>query len=271
LISGILPVDKPVGWTSHDVVGRLRRVAAQKAVGHAGTLDPLATGLLVVLLGSATRLSSYLMDTSKTYRAEVVLGGTTATDDAEAPPENPMDVQGISRRHIELSMARFVGDIEQIPPMYAAIRHKGEKLYELARRGETVERVPRQVQIERIRLDCWEPPIATIEVICGSGTYIRSLARDIGGDLGVCGYLRSLCRTPSGTFGPEDAVSLETLRDLAQVTAAVFPLDRAVQHLPAVALDAAAAASRPCHSASRAARRCAPSCSLPRAVTSSVP
>jgi tRNA pseudouridine55 synthase len=237
VISGILPVDKPAGWTSHDVVARIRRLAGQKAVGHAGTLDPLATGVLLVALGNATKLSSYLMESSKAYLACVVLGATTVTDDAEAPLERSASIAHISRADIDRCLATFVGDLDQVPPRYAAVRHGGQKLYQLARKGVEVQPEPRRIHIERIDPLSWRPPRLTVRVTCGAGTYIRSLARDIGARLGVGGYLHALRRTASGSFSVDGCVPLHALQSRDDVLTALAPPDRALLGWPAAVLD----------------------------------
>ncbi len=237
MIDGILPVDKPMGWTSHDVVGRVRRVAGQRQVGHAGTLDPLATGVLVLVLGRATRLSPYLMDSPKTYCAEIVLGATSVTDDAEAPLKAGAEVSHIRLADIAAVLPRFVGQIEQIPPAYAAIKRDGRKLYELARQGVEIAPVARRVTIYAIELLAWNQPRIRLRVRCGAGTYMRSLARDIGDLLGVGGYLHTLRRVSSGSFGITEAHVLRDLVDSKTIADVVLPLDRAVLGLPAVALN----------------------------------
>jgi tRNA pseudouridine55 synthase len=239
VISGILPVDKPLGWTSHDVVARVRRVAGQKAVGHAGTLDPLATGVLVLVLGRATRLSGELSGSVKAYCAEVVLGATTATDDAEGEMIPGKPAGGINREAIETAVQRLTGEIQQVPPRYAAVRKGGERLYVLARRGESVEPEPRRVTVERIDVLAWEPPRLRLRVTCGAGTYIRSLARDVGEALGTGGYLHALRRVSSGSIGGEEAVTLESLQEPEDVERGLLPPDRAVIGLPALLLSGA--------------------------------
>lgn len=236
MISGILPVDKPLGWTSHDVVARVRKMTGQRQVGHAGTLDPLATGVLLVILGQATRLSSNLMAAPKVYCAEVVLGASTATDDAEAPAQDLMDVANVTRTDIERSLLTFVGSIRQAPPAYAAVRQGGEKLYKLARTGVTVEPIPRQVEVHRIQVQAWSPPRLMLRVECGSGTYIRSLARDLGATLEVGGYLHGLRRVASGAFHVEACYTMPALESAASIEECLEPLDRAVLELPAAVL-----------------------------------
>jgi tRNA pseudouridine55 synthase len=242
VLSGLLPVDKPQGWTSHDVVARVRRLSGQRQVGHAGTLDPLATGVLVLVLGGATRLSSYLMNSTKIYRAEVVLGATTVTDDAEAPVEGYRDPSAVTRAAIEEQLGRFHGEIDQVPPRYAAVRQRGEKLYVLARKGVEVRPEPRRVRIDRIEVEMWCPPRLRLRVECGPGTYVRALARDVGAALGVGGYLHALRRLASGSFTAERAVSLERLGDAVAsggteaLAARLEPPDRAVLDWPAAAV-----------------------------------
>jgi tRNA pseudouridine55 synthase len=236
VISGILSIDKPVGWTSHDVVARVRRVAAQRQVGHAGTLDPLASGVLLLVLGTATRLSSYLMASPKVYCAEVVLGVTTVTDDAEAPTGEQREIAHLRKEDVAGCVRRFVGELDQVPPRYAAVRQGGRKLYKLAREGVEIEAHPRRVTIDSIEMLAWRPPRLRLAVRCGPGTYIRSLARDIGAALGVGGYLHALRRVASGGFAIESCVSLPGLAAREDVAAAVRPFDVAVAHLPAAVL-----------------------------------
>ena len=237
MITGILPVDKPLGWTSHDVVARIRRVIGQRQVGHAGTLDPLATGLLLVVLGKATRFSSYLMASPKIYVAEMVLGATTTTDDAEGCMQNRADVSHLSRSDVALRVSHFVGEIDQVPPLYAAVKRGGEKLYVLARKGETVRPEARRVTVYSIDMQDWQPPRLRIRVQCGQGTYIRSLARDIGAALGVGGYLHALRRTVSGTFTVAGSCPLDTLRSIDDVREQLRLPERAVLDWPAVVLN----------------------------------
>lgn len=207
---GILNIDKPSDITSHDVVARVRRATKIKKIGHAGTLDPLATGVLVLCLGKATRLSEYAMSHTKVYEAQIHLGVETDTYDGEGQitSTNPATV---SQEAFEAVLPQFSGDIEQLPPMYSAIKKGGKKLYELARKGETVEIEPRPVTIESLTIRNWKFPYVDVQVICSAGTYIRSLAHDIGQLLGVGGHLSALRRTASGNFRVENAVSLDTL------------------------------------------------------------
>lgn len=242
MIDGILPIDKPRGWTSHDVVARVRRLAGQRQVGHAGTLDPLASGLLLVVLGGATRLSAALMAAPKTYLAEVVLGVTTVTDDAEAPIHGQRPIEGVTQATIEAALARFHGEIEQQPPAYAAVKRNGSPLYRLARRGEAVEAAPRRVCVSALALERWAPPRARLRIECGAGTYIRAIARDLGVTLGVGGYLHALRRIQSGAIDVTSAWSLETL-ERQGIRGAVLPPDWAVATWPAVVVDVETAAA----------------------------
>ena len=239
ILSGFLNIDKPLGMTSHDVVAAVRRGLHMKKVGHAGTLDPLATGVLIVCLGNATRLSEYVMASTKRYRARVRLGAVTATYDAEAEPTPVADPSHLTPADVEVVLPRFLGQIQQLPPIYSAVKRDGRKLYELARAGETVEIEPRAVTIHTLTISEWALPEFTLDVTCGAGTYIRSLAHDIGQALSVGGYLTGLVRTASGAFTVENAVSLETLLAAADPAALGAPPQAAGAGWPAIHLDAA--------------------------------
>ncbi|HLU09252.1 MAG TPA: tRNA pseudouridine(55) synthase TruB [Oceanobacillus sp.] len=208
-VFGFVNVNKPKGATSHDVVARTRRTLGLKKVGHAGTLDPLATGVLVLCLGGATRLSEYVMETTKRYRATVHLGVETDTYDAEGQVVAEHNVSGITRKDVERLLPTFVGEIKQVPPMYSAIKQRGRKLYELARAGEIVEREARQITIYELQMVDWSSPFVTLDVTCSPGTYIRSLAHDLGKALGIGASLSALERTASGVFTIEDAIPLD--------------------------------------------------------------
>jgi tRNA pseudouridine55 synthase len=211
---GFLNIDKPAGMTSHDVVAHIRRAARQKRVGHAGTLDPAATGVLVVALGNATRLIEYVQDsTSKRYLATVQLGATTTTDDAEGAVLATAVMPTLNRAALEHALEPFRGEIMQVPPMYSALHHQGRRLHELAREGIVVERAARPVTIERLELLDWTSPLLTLDIMCSKGTYIRSLARDLGESLGCGAHLQALRRIAVGAFLIEDAVPLDHLID----------------------------------------------------------
>ncbi len=213
--TGFLNINKPLQLTSHDVVATVRRrYRAQtglKKVGHAGTLDPLADGVLVICLGAATRLSEYIMPSRKTYRARITLGATTSTDDAAGEILTRNDARHITPADIESAIPRFLGETQQIPPMYSAIKLGGKKLYELARKGETVARPPRKVTIHAIELVDWCNPVLELKVHCGAGTYIRSLARDLGEALATGAYLSGLTRLASGIFKLTDSIALDAI------------------------------------------------------------
>lgn len=211
-----------------------------KKIGHAGTLDPLATGVLILCVGAATRLSDYVMHGTKRYRARVKLGETTTTYDAEGDIVQVRDASRVTRADVEAALGAFVGEIDQIPPMYSAIKQGGRKLYDLARAGETVEREPRKVRIDAITLSDWAAPELVLDVTCGAGTYIRSLAYDLGEALGVGAHLTGLVRTASGRFMLENAVPLDRL--LINPAAYLVAPFAALQDFPALVLDAADAA-----------------------------
>jgi len=218
-MNGVVVVNKPEGWTSHDVVAKLRRIYGTKRVGHTGTLDPLATGVLVVCLGQATRIVEYLTAARKVYAAGVVFGVTTDSEDVSGRVLKESDASGASAEDVEAVLPHFRGTIQQIPPMVSAVHHEGRRLYELAREGIEVERQPRTVEIHRLELCGFEPgerARARLLVECSSGTYIRTLAADIGAALGVGGMMESLRRTRVGPFGLDDALTLEELEERRQ-------------------------------------------------------
>ncbi len=238
---GLLNVDKPAGLTSHDVVEIVRRGSRVRKVGHAGTLDPMASGVLVLCLGPATRLSEYVMLSPKRYRAEVCLGATTSTYDTEGEITARYDLGTLDAPQIEAALAAFRGEIQQIPPMYSAIKQGGRPLYKMARAGQEVEREARAVTIHDLRLAEVNLPRITLDVVCSPGTYIRSLAHDLGVALGVGGYLSSLVREASGAFRREAAVPLDSLRDAfvaGDWRAFLLPPELAVADWPVVTFQA---------------------------------
>lgn len=212
-MDGILNINKPWGKTSFSVVSLVRRLVGERRVGHAGSLDPAATGVLLICLGRGTRVIEFLMEATKVYRAQIELGVTTDTYDASGKIVQSRDPSGVSRRQLESALASFCGLIQQIPPMYSAVRYHGKHLYELARAGIEVERKSRPAKIHHIELIDFAPPLVTIEVVCGKGTYIRSLAHDLGELLGCGANLKSLIRLECGPFRIEDAISLPQLED----------------------------------------------------------
>lgn len=214
-LDGLLLIDKPAGWTSHDVVARVRRLTGQPRAGHTGTLDPFATGLLVICLGRATRLAEYLTAHEKGYVGEIVLGVETDTGDCEGEVVARGEIPALDEDALGRVSARFTGRISQVPPAYSAVKVAGQRAYDLARRGENVELAARDVDIFDLRLERAGTDRLRIAVRCGPGTYIRSLARDIGRELGCGAHLAMLRRTSSGRLRVEDALELAELEQLA--------------------------------------------------------
>jgi len=251
-VNGIVILDKPAGMTSHDVVNAARKLFHTRRIGHTGTLDPDATGVLVLCLGQATRLAEYLSAAWKHYVTEVVFGVETDTQDASGQMTAERDASAVTAEAVRALLPRFQGTISQIPPMVSALHHEGKRLYELAREGVTVERAPRQVQIAQIALTEFVSgvhPVATLEVTCSTGTYIRTLAADLGAAAGVGGMMRSLRRTWVGSGGSaadrafrvEDAHTLDELRARAAngtLAEAVVPLRAALASWPQARLNA---------------------------------
>lgn len=234
-MDGLLVIDKPAGWTSHDVVARVRRITGVRRVGHAGTLDPAATGVLPLGIGRGTRVLEYLGDADKSYIGTLRLGLTTTTDDAEGEPIQTRDWRGITEADVRAVLSRFVGDIAQVPPTFSAIKRAGVPLYRLARKGIAVRPEPRQVRIDRIDGLQIALPDLTIAVTCSKGTYIRSLARDIGEALGCGAHLTALRRTRHGPFTLAEALSLEALAPLAErgeLAARLLPPDLTLLSAP---------------------------------------
>jgi tRNA pseudouridine55 synthase len=234
-VDGVLVCDKPAGMTSHDVVARVRRLAGQRRVGHGGTLDPPATGVLVLALGRATRLLPFLPTEPKRYLATVAFGAETDTLDAAGAVTATADASGVDEAGLRAALAGFLGPQLQVPPMVSAIKVGGERLYAKARRGEQVERAPRPIVIHELGLLGFTPgerPVATIEVACSGGTYVRSLAADMGRTLGTLAHLASLRRTAVGRFTERDARTLDDLAGPGELVSAVLD--------PAAAMDPAA-------------------------------
>jgi tRNA pseudouridine55 synthase len=241
-VDGILNIDKPRGKTSFQVVAWVRRLSSERRVGHGGTLDPEATGVLPVSLGKGTRLLEYLIDARKTYRAVVMLGAATDTYDASGRITSQCDPLLISPSDIKSAVASFTGIVHQTPPMYSAIKSKGVPLYRFARAGIEVSREAREVEFFRIDVVACAVPEFTVEVECSKGAYIRSLAHDVGQKLEVGAHLKTLVRTRSGPFRIEDAIEMPEVdaacRD-GRLHEIVLPIDVAVAHLPSVRVDKA--------------------------------
>lgn len=230
MLEGILSIDKPTGPTSHDVVSRLRRLANMRKVGHGGTLDPLSSGLLVLGLGRATRLLEYVQSQPKAYQALVRLGQTSSTYDGEGELTDSAPVD-VSQEQLVTALNKFRGQIEQEPPMFSAVKRQGKPLYELARQGVVVQRETRQVTIYDLEILSFDKPDITLHIRCSGGTYIRSLAHDLGKELGCGAYMAGLRRTEVGKLGLQDAtplqdLSVETLPGLLQT------MDVVIAHLP---------------------------------------
>jgi tRNA pseudouridine55 synthase len=224
-VDGVLVCDKPAQMTSHDVVARVRRLAGQRRVGHGGTLDPPATGVLVLALGRATRLLPFLPTEPKRYRARIAFGAETDTLDAAGTVTATADAGAVDEAGLRAALAGFVGPQEQVPPMVSAIKVAGERLYAKARRGEEVERAARPIVIhdlELLGLAPGERPLATISVVCSGGTYVRSLAADLGRALGTLAHLASLRRTAVGRFAEAEASTLEELAAPGRLAAAML-------------------------------------------------
>ncbi|HEY6570336.1 MAG TPA: tRNA pseudouridine(55) synthase TruB, partial [Candidatus Limnocylindrales bacterium] len=246
-LDGVLIVAKPSGPTSHDVVGLVRRLSSTRRVGHGGTLDPFAAGVLPVFLGRATRLVEYHLGAPKRYRATICLGARSTTDDIDGE-RTPVDGPPVTREALVDALAAFTGPIRQVPPDYSAVQVAGRRAYQLARSGQPVELAAREVTIHELELVEWDDvdparPVAVVDVMCSAGTYIRALARDLGERLGTGAYLGALVRTASGGFRLEDAISLDDLRahagdGPAGVEQILRPIDAGLEDLPHAAITA---------------------------------
>jgi tRNA pseudouridine55 synthase len=251
-VDGILVANKPAGPTSHDVVALVRRLAATKRVGHGGTLDPFASGVLPLFLGRATKVVEYHLGDTKGYRATICFGASSVTDDLEGEL-TPADGQAPSRAAVEAAVAGFLGEISQRPPAYSAIKVAGRRAYAMARAGETVELAERQVTIESLEVHEWDDrdparPIAVVDVRCSAGMYVRALARDLGAAVGSAAYLGALVRTASGPFTLADATALDDVRAAAadgpdRLAELLLPVDAGLEALPEVVLDSAGVAA----------------------------
>jgi tRNA pseudouridine55 synthase len=240
VVSGVLVVDKPVGLTSHDVVQIVRRGTGIRRAGHTGTLDPRASGVLVILIGPAVRLSEYVSASDKRYQATIRLGSTTDTYDSEGTITSSFEVGDIDEQEFDEILQKFVGEMEQVPPPYSAVKVKGRKAYEMARKGEEVELEPRTINVYSLEVLEWAPPEAVIDVYCSSGTYVRSLAHDLGKEMGTGAHLVGLRRTKSGRFTLRDAVPLRRLQeafDQGDWYKYLIPAAEALSDWPMVELD----------------------------------
>ena len=236
-MDGILNINKPCGKTSFSIVAMVKRLSGERRVGHAGTLDPAATGVLPVCLGQGTRVVEFLIDSTKAYRAQIELGVATDTYDASGNITCKKDPSGISQEQLELVLNSFCGLIQQTPPIYSAIKHHGKPLYQLARAGIKIEPRSRPTKIYGLELIDWQPPVATVEIECGKGTYIRSLAHDLGQTLGCGANLKSLVRLRCSLFDIMDSVSIPQLEDAFHYGYwhhFIYPIDIVLSHWMAI-------------------------------------
>jgi tRNA pseudouridine55 synthase len=243
-VSGIFNINKPSGLTSHDVVNRVRQLVGTRKVGHAGTLDPMATGVLLVCVGQATRLIEYIMAGSKTYRATIRFGLTTDTYDKDGQVIANADPSALTKETVTQALSKFVGEIDQTPPPFSAIKKEGVPLYKLARKGIMIQARPRRIRIEAINPIQWQLPEVVVDVICQTGTYIRSLAHDAGQMLGVGAYLTGLIRLASGNWSLDNAISLEVLEQAVvenRLQSVLHAQEEAVVDMPGVQLSPAQA------------------------------
>ena len=242
-VNGVLLVDKPVGPSSNAVLQRAKRLLGAARAGHTGTLDPVASGLLVIALGEATKFSGGILEADKSYRAQLKLGESTETGDAEGPVVSRAEVK-VTRNGLLAALERYRGEIEQLPPLYAAIKHRGRPLYAYARCGEQVPRTARRVAIHRLELESFEGNAVGLRVECSKGTYIRALAEDIGADLGCGAHLAALQRTAVGPFALAQSMTLEALEAIsaAERRERLLPLEALLQSWPRLTLEAPLAA-----------------------------
>lgn len=243
-VNGVLLLDKPAGLSSNHALQQARRLFQAQKAGHTGTLDPMATGLLPVCFGEATKFSAHLLEADKVYRTRVELGAITDTGDAEGEVVERRAVPRLTEADLEGVLARFRGEIEQVPPMYSALKHQGRKLYELAREGKSIERAARRVRVYDARLLALADTAFELEVRVSKGTYIRTLAEDIGQALGCGAHISALRRLETGPFTGEGMLTLDALEALpgqAEREAVLLPVDVLVDHLPRLEVDAVAA------------------------------
>lgn len=242
-INGTLNLCKPTGPTSFDIVRKVKSLTHQKKVGHGGTLDPLASGVLPICIGQATRISEFLADSSKSYRAEVTLGVATDTYDAEGTVTSTADPSSITYSQLEEVSQQFQGPILQEPPMFSALKHEGKRLYQLARQGIVIEREKRETIIHRLDIIEWSPPVITMEIECGRGAYVRSLAHDLGQALGCGAHLKGLVRLKTGPFDIKDSMTIEELIAVVEEgrwEQFLYPTDFAIADMHAAILDSKA-------------------------------
>jgi len=241
-VQGILLLDKPLGETSNGALQQVKRLYQARKAGHTGSLDPLADGLLPICFGAATKISAFLLDADKRYWVRVKLGETTTTADAEGDLVERRPVEGVDEARVQQALKQFRGEIQQIPPMYSALKHKGERLYKLARAGVEVEREPRTVHIHQLELTRFELPEMELEVRCTKGTYVRTLAEDIGKTLGCGAHVTGLRRTGVGPYGADQLVTMAQIESvleadgLAGLDKLLLPVESALAHWPEIRL-----------------------------------
>lgn len=239
-ISGIVLLDKPAGYSSNQAVQKVRWLFQARKAGHTGALDPFATGMLPICLGEASKTAGFMLDADKSYEATAVLGRATATGDTEGETVRDEKVPDLSAGDIDAALARFTGEIRQVPPMYSALKHEGRPLYALAREGKTVQREARAITIHSLERLGWNSPELVFRVHCSKGTYVRTLAEDIGNDLGSCAHLRALRRLTVGPFSESGMQTLEDLEAKAESGAlddVLLPVDAGLVHWPEIRLD----------------------------------
>jgi len=244
-MDGIFNIEKRTGMTSHDVVAQMRRLLQQKRIGHAGTLDPAASGVLPICVGLATRVAQYLSESGKAYQATLVFGLETDTYDAEGDVVRTAPTHDLQRRTIEEALTHFRGQQMQTPPRYSAIKIQGQAAYKRTRAGEEITLTPRPIEITHLEIVHWQPPRLVLDVECSKGTYIRSLAHDLGQMLACGAHLAGLVRTRSGPFVREESITLEELATASaqdRLAQYVYPADHALAHYPALHLDESEAA-----------------------------
>ncbi len=235
-ITGIISISKPLEWTSMEVVRRVKRLTRQKRVGHAGTLDPQATGVLPICFGQATRVMEFLVDSPKVYKAVIRLGVSTNTYDSQGQVNETNDPSSITLQDVERELESFRGVFLQVPPMYSALKRDGERLYNLARAGKEVEREPREVEIYSSEITSWQSPDVEVEVMCGRGMYIRSLAHDLGAALGCGAHLKELARLRTGPFDIDNSATMPEMEEACENgswESLVFPVDYPLSNMRA--------------------------------------
>ncbi len=235
---GLLLLDKPAGLSSNQALSRAKRILGIRKAGHAGTLDPFATGMLLCAFGQATKANAYLLDADKAYQAVLKLGQSTTTGDCEGDPVQTAEIPSLDSQQWQYLAAGLTGELEQVPPMFSALKHQGQPLYKLARQGKTVERKARRITIYRLKVTAWNPPLLSFEVHCSKGAYIRTLGEQLAEKAGSTGHLVSLRRIAIRQFAEAQMITLEQLEKAADPHTNLLSADQALLHYPAINLDA---------------------------------